>query len=202
MIYPTKEIFDNDCKFLSDFKVIAGVDEVGRGPLAGPVVVCAVIMDYSHMIDSVYDSKKLTAKEREILSEQIKRSAIDYAISVIDEKTIDEVNIYQATIMAMNDAVKRLKVAPGLVLVDAIKNLNVPFKVEGIIRGDQTHYSIACASIVAKVFRDSLMKDYAKKYPLYKFEDNKGYATKKHIEALKQYGKCPLHRESFIKKII
>ena len=187
--------------YLEGKTVIAGCDEVGRGPLAGPVVCCAVIMPLKKelIIEGVNDSKKLSAKKREELHKKIVEIAIDYKVSFIDEKKIDEVNILQATKIGMKQAINALKVKPDIVLVDAINDLDIIYPYQGIIKGDEKSYSIACASIVAKVVRDEYMCKMDEVYPLYKFFKHKGYGTREHIDALKQYGECPIHRETFIK---
>jgi ribonuclease HII len=180
------------------YKLIAGIDEVGRGPLAGPVCVCAVIMPLDDIIDGVDDSKKLSEKKREMLFEKITQKAISYSTEYVDEKTIDEINILQATKLAMKRAIENMGVMPDIVLVDAVKNLDVSVPTLPIIHGDALSYSIGAASIVAKVSRDRLMCEYAKKYPQYGFEKHKGYGTKQHIEAIKQYGVLDIHRKSFL----
>ncbi len=198
----TKQIYDFDQRMMdSNIKLIAGMDEVGRGPLAGPVVTCCVVMNYDEMIDGVFDSKKLTAKKRDELFDKIKQKAIDYSITLENNETIDQINILQATKKSMRHSFDTLKTKPDLLLVDAMKDLNIPCQTVSIIKGDATSYAIACASILAKVYRDRLMDEYAKVYTEYDFENNKGYGTKKHLEALKTVGKCPIHRESFIKNL-
>lgn len=184
--------------------LIAGVDEVGRGPLAGPVVCACVIMPLDDLIDGVDDSKKLSEKKREVFSELIKEKAIAYSISEIDEKRIDEINILNATKECMANAVNSLKVKPEVLLVDALKldGVDNSIKQIPIIKGDATSYNIACASIIAKVYRDNLMVEMDKKYPGYEFAKNKGYGTKKHIEAIKTYGAKEIHRKSFIKNFV
>lgn len=177
---------------------ICGVDEVGRGPLAGPVTVCAVIMDLDKLVDGVNDSKKLTAKKREALYDKIIASAIDYKIVSLDNDVIDRINILAATKEAMKQAVCGLKVKPDVVLVDAVK-LEIPYFVHSIIHGDALSYSIGAASILAKVYRDRLMDDYDKIFPEYGFSSNKGYGSAKHIAALKEFGPTPIHRKTFIK---
>ena len=182
-------------------KLIAGIDEVGRGPLAGPVVTACVVMPYDEMIDGVYDSKRVSAKKREKLYELILEKAIAYSITLETEKTIDEINILNATKKSMINSYNSLSVKPDVLLVDAVK-LDVDCPTLPIIKGDSTSYAIACASIIAKVYRDRMMDEYALKYPMYDFANNKGYGTKKHIEALKTYGKCPIHRDSFIANFV
>lgn len=199
----TKEIFDYDLNILnSGYKLIAGMDEVGRGPLAGPVVTCCIIMPYDNMIEGVFDSKKLSSKKRDELYDQIIDSCIDYSITLETAESIDEINILQATKKSMNNSFKSMKTKPNILLVDAVKGLDVDCEIKPIIKGDATSYAIACASIIAKVYRDRMMDEYAKIYPEYDFQNNKGYGTKKHIEGLKQFGKCPIHRDSFISNIV
>ena len=182
-------------------KYIAGVDEVGRGPLAGPVVCAAVIMpiEDSELVIGVDDSKKLSAKKREELAEQIKQKALCYTIIEIDEKTIDEINILQATRLGMKKAVQTLAITPQTVLTDGNMTLDISLPQKSIIKGDALCYSIGAASILAKVYRDNLMDEYAKSYPHYAFEQNKGYGTAAHIQGIKEYGLCPIHRRTFTK---
>lgn len=200
----TMKIFEYDKSMLSDkIKYIAGIDEVGRGPLAGPVVTACVIMPYSQdsIINGVFDSKKVSKKNREKLYDEILTNAIAYTIAVEDVKSIDEINILNATIKAMKRSYSELEIKPDLLLIDAVK-LNIAENEKSIIKGDATSYAIASASIVAKVYRDRLMEEYAKIYPEYDFENNVGYGTKRHIEAIKTYGVTPIHRLSFLKNII
>jgi len=198
----TQKIFDFDKSLLNeDIKYIAGIDEVGRGPLAGPVVTACVVMPYDEMLIGVFDSKKVTKKNRERLFEEIKNKAISYSFSVKDQDVIDEINILNATKESMKESFNSLKVKPDILLIDAVK-LNICENEKAIIKGDATSYAIACASILAKVYRDKLMDDYAKIYPNYDFENNVGYGTKKHIEAIKNFGITPIHRLSFLSKII
>ena len=184
------------------YRFIAGVDEVGRGPLAGPVVCAAVIMplEEENLIIGVDDSKKLSAKKREELAEKIKEKAICYTIVEIDEKQIDEINILEATKLGMKRALETLQIAPQTVLTDGNMTLNIPFPQTSVIHGDALSYSIGSASIIAKVHRDNLMDEYAKQYPQYAFEQNKGYGTSAHISAIKEFGLCPIHRRTFTKK--
>ena len=179
--------------------LIAGVDEVGRGPIAGPVCVAAVMMPLDEIIEGVDDSKKISEKKREMLFEQIKERAVCYSIQMVDEQTIDKINILEATKLAMKNAINGLTIKPDVVLVDAISKLDVDAEVRGIIKGDALSYSIGCASILAKVTRDRLMCELSKEYPEYGFEKHKGYGTKQHIDALKEYGPCVYHRLSFLK---
>lgn len=180
-------------------KLIAGMDEVGRGPLAGPVCVCAVIMPLNDIIEGIDDSKKISEKKRMQLAEQIKQKAIAYSISMVDEQTIDKINILEATKLCMVKALNTLSVKPDVVLVDAIAKLNTDIPVRGIVKGDLLSYNIGAASILAKVTRDEYMKELSKEYPEYGFEKHKGYGTKEHIEALKKIGPCIYHRLSFLK---
>ena len=179
-------------------KYIAGVDEVGRGPLAGPVVCASVIMPLDDIIDGVNDSKKLTEKKREKLYPIIKEKAICYSIQEVSEKEIDEINILNAVKKCMTKAVETLSVKPDITLVDG-NDIGLKINAEYIVKGDLNSYTIACASIIAKVYRDNLMKEYAKEYPEYLFEEHKGYGTKEHIEKIKEIGPCKLHRRTFIK---
>ncbi len=189
--------------YKSGKKLIAGVDEAGRGPLAGPVCVAAVIMPFEQdkIIEEINDSKKLTEKKREQLFEKIKNTAISYNIVFVDEKTIDSINILNATKLGMKQAIENLSVKPELVLIDAVK-IDTYVPTESIIKGDAKSYNIAAASILAKVTRDKLMLELDKKYPEYNFKKHKGYGTKEHIENLKKFGKCEIHRNSFIKHFV
>ena len=181
---------------------IAGVDEVGRGPLAGPVVCAAVIMplDDKSIIVGVDDSKKLSAKKRETLAEEIKKRALAYTIVEVSEKEIDEINILEATKLGMKKALETLEIAPQSVLTDGNMTLDIDFPQKSVIGGDALCYSIGAASIIAKVYRDKMMDEYAKEYPQYAFDSNKGYGTAAHIQAIKEYGLCPIHRRTFTKK--
>lgn len=183
-------------------KYIAGVDEVGRGPLAGPVVCAAVIMplDDESIIIGVDDSKKLSAKKREALAEEIKKRALAYTIVEVSEKEIDEINILEATKLGMKRALETLSITPETVLTDGNMTLDISFPQRSIIQGDALSYSIGAASIIAKVYRDNRMDEYAKEYPQYAFDSNKGYGTAAHIQAIKEYGLCPIHRRTFTKK--
>lgn len=181
------------------YRFIAGVDEVGRGPLAGPVVCSAVIMPLDDLIEGVDDSKKLSAKKREELAEKIKEKALCYTLIEVGEKTIDEINILQATRLGMKKAIEGLSISPDIVLTDGNMTIDIPFKQKSIIGGDALSYSIGSASILAKVYRDKLMDDFAEKYPHYAFEKNKGYGTKAHIDGIKEHGLCPIHRKTFTK---
>lgn len=179
-------------------KLIGGIDEAGRGPLAGPVVVAGVIMPLgeSDLIDGVNDSKKLSAKKRDKLYDEILAKAIDVQVAVVDNKTIDEINILNATKRGMLQCIEGFSEV-DCVLIDAVK-LDTSVSTLSIVHGDALSYSIAAASIVAKVTRDRMMEEFDKSYPQYDFAKHKGYGTAAHIAALKQYGPCPIHRRSFI----
>ena len=177
---------------------IAGIDEVGRGPLAGPVVACVVILPKDHLILGLNDSKKLTPKKREELYEVITKEAVDFACGMVPPKRIDEINILQATYEAMREAIHKLSVKPDLLLNDAVTIPKVAIPQVPIIGGDGKSVSIAAASIVAKVTRDRMMEEYDDMFPGYQFRQNKGYGTAEHIAALKSLGPCPIHRKTFI----
>ena len=184
------------------FLRVAGVDEVGRGPLAGPVVCAAVILplEEEKRVLGIDDSKKLSAKKREALAEQIRAAARAYAIAEVDAATIDEINILQATRLCMKRAVDMLAPAADMVLTDGNMTLDITLPQRSIVKGDALVCSIGAASILAKVHRDALMAEYAKLYPEYAFERNAGYGTKAHIRAIREVGACPIHRRSFITK--
>lgn len=181
----------------SGYTLVAGIDEAGRGPLAGPVCVAIVIMPQENIIDEINDSKKLSEKKREMLYEKIINTAISYDVELTDEKMIDKVNILNATKLGMLKCIQNIPVTPELVLIDAVK-IDTDVPTVSVIHGDALSYNIAAASILAKVTRDRLMVELDKKYPEYNFKKHKGYGTKEHIEALKKYGKCEIHRDSFI----
>ncbi len=185
-----------------DREYICGIDEAGRGPFAGPVVAGAVILPKDIMIIGINDSKKLSPKKRDALYDEITKKAISYSVGIRDEKRVDEINILQATYEAMRDAVDSLKVRPDILLNDAVTIPDIDIEQVPITHGDALSISIAAASIIAKVTRDRMMQDYDKKYPEYGFAKHKGYGTKAHIEALRKYGPCPLHRRSFIHKYV
>ena len=185
------------------YSLIAGVDEAGRGPLAGPVVVGAVVMKPESKIEWVNDSKKVTEKRREILYDKITEEALAWGVGIVSEKEIDEINILNATKkglhIALGEVIEKLETKPELVITDALREIdtfNIPY--QSIIKGDATCYSISCASIIAKVTRDRIMKEWDEIYPQYGFISHKGYGTAKHIEAIKQCGPCPIHRKTFI----
>ncbi|WP_206460805.1 ribonuclease HII [Anaerovorax sp. IOR16] len=179
---------------------IAGVDEVGRGPLAGPVVAAAVILPEDFSVLGIDDSKKLSEKKREQLFEEIKEKAVCYSIGIVDNQRIDEINILEATKEAMTQAIQQLKEKPEHILIDALTLKNIDIPQTGIIKGDSNSVSIAAASILAKVTRDRMMVEYETDYPYYAFANNKGYGTKAHYEGLDIHGECPLHRQSFLRK--
>lgn len=185
-----------------DYTWICGVDEAGRGPLAGPVAAGAVILPREEVIYYLNDSKKLSAKKREELALQIRERAAAWHVGIVSPARIDEINILQATYEAMREALAGLSREPDLLLNDAVKIPAVAIPQIPIIKGDAKSASIAAASILAKVTRDHLMEEYDKQYPEYGFAGHKGYGTKAHIEALKTYGPCPIHRRTFIRKFI
>lgn len=192
-----------DKKYLnSKVKYLAGVDEAGRGPLAGPVVAAAVIFNRNTFIKDVNDSKQLTENKREELFDKIISKALAYSVSIIDHDVIDEINILNASLLAMKKAVGELKIKPDLILVDGNKTFDSEIPVIPIVRGDSLSFSIAAASILAKVTRDRLMKSFAVQYPDYLWEQNKGYPTKQHREVIKKIGPSPLHRKTFLKNIL
>lgn len=192
---------------------IAGIDEAGRGPLAGPVVVACVVMPRDSMIEGVNDSKKVSEKKREKLYEQITKEALGFGVGIISQEEIDRINILNATKEGLTAAIKEMEKdlqekqrgfeKPEIILVDALTKIDtdhIPYK--SIIKGDAKSYSIAAASIVAKVTRDRIMRAWDEVYPMYGFERHKGYGTAAHIAAIKEYGLCPLHRRSFVKNIV
>ncbi|HLO12341.1 MAG TPA: ribonuclease HII [Pseudoneobacillus sp.] len=178
------------------YQLIAGVDEVGRGPLAGPVVAAAVILPSNFYLPGINDSKKLSEKKREEYFQVIQDKAVAIGVGIIEAEIIDEINIYEATKKAMNTAIHSLTRKPEVLLIDAMK-LGTPYLEESIIKGDAKSISIAAASIIAKVIRDRMMKEFSLQFPQYLFEHNMGYGTKAHLEAIKKFGISPLHRKSF-----
>ncbi len=184
-------------------KLIAGVDEVGRGPLVGPVVAAAVIFPEKFDLEGLTDSKKLSEKKRDMFYEKIKEQALAVGVGIIDEKKIDEVNIYEATKLAMKEAISNLQIKPEHILIDAMP-LELEIPTTSIIKGDLKSITISAASVIAKVTRDRMMYELDKQYPMYDFKKNKGYPTKKHLEALEEYGIIPQHRRSYgpVQKII
>ena len=187
--------------FDQGYQLICGVDEAGRGPLAGPVCAAAVILPRDAEIPGLNDSKKLSDKRRRELFPIIKELAVAYAVVMVDEKTIDEINILQATFRAMEKAVNDLNVQPDFVLVDGNKLPNLSIPAKAVVHGDSLSASIAAASILAKVSRDDLMLEFANEFPQYGFEIHKGYGTKAHCSAILEHGPCPIHRATFLKKL-
>lgn len=195
-------LFYEKAAYEKGYKAVCGVDEAGRGPLAGPVCAAAVILPEGLIIEGVNDSKKLTEKKREALFDVICESALSYSIVFADVAEIEEVNILRATMNAMQRAIESLSIKADYVYIDG--NTMPPVSIDGecIVKGDAKSMSVACASILAKVSRDRLMLKYAEEYPQYGFEKHKGYGTKLHTEALREFGPSPIHRPSFLKKIL
>ena len=187
--------------YAKGYNYVCGVDEAGRGPLAGPVYAAAVILPKGMMIDGVNDSKKLTEKKREQLFEIIKESALSYSIAWASVEEIENLNILNAAMLAMKRAVEGLSVKAEFAYIDGNKTPPIDIPCEAVVKGDANSLSIAAASILAKVSRDRLMLEYAETYPGYGFERHKGYGTKAHTEAILKYGQCPIHRPSFLKKL-
>ena len=192
-----KKKYENEL-YSKGYKLIGGVDEVGRGPLAGPVVCAAVILPADCSILGIDDSKKLTEKKRNELFDLIKQHAIAYNVEFVSEKEIDELNILNATKKCMEKAINNLSVKPDIMLVDAVTGLNLNCESKSIIHGDAVSYSIGAASILAKVTRDRFMEEIDEKYPEYGFKKHKGYGTKQHMDTLREIGPCEIHRRSFI----
>ena len=185
------------------FEKICGIDEAGRGPLAGPVVVAGVIMPKDSFIEGVNDSKKVSEKKRELLYDKILDEAISYSVAIIGQDIIDEINILNATKKGVTTVIEGLDVKPNLIVIDALEHIDtkgIPY--ESIIKGDAKCYSISAASIIAKVTRDRIMREWDKIYPQYGFAKHKGYGTSAHISAIKEYGLCPIHRKSFTKNFV
>ncbi len=183
------------------YELIGGIDEAGRGPLFGPVVAACVVLPKGCLIEGVNDSKKLSEKKREELFDEIKEKAVAWGVGIVDNNTIDEINILEATRKAMHEAVASLKVKPDYIFIDAEKHVDtcgIPYL--PIIKGDALSINISCASIIAKVTRDRMIDELAKEYPEYGLEKHKGYGTKEHTDAIKKYGLTPLHRKSFCKR--
>ncbi len=193
--------FDNS--FLNDnVKLIAGTDEAGRGPLAGPVVAASVIFSPDVYIEGVNDSKQLSAKKREILFGEIVKNSLAFGVAAVSHGKIDEINILNASLLAMLNSVKKLKVKPDLILVDGNKSFSYDVMIKTIVKGDSKSFCIAAASILAKVTRDIIMKRLSLHYPEYNWEQNKGYPTQQHIETIKLIGASPLHRKTFLRNIL
>jgi len=201
-IEKTQELFEFD-GFFGEEKLICGVDEAGRGPLAGPVVCAACVMPRGSddIIPGINDSKKVPEALREELFERITQCAVCYSVSVIDNQTVDAINILEATKRGMEQAIMSLKTRPDVVLVDAVQGLNIARSYTALIKGDEKSYAIAAASVLAKVTRDRLMREADMRFPGYGFAQNKGYGTKCHIEAFFKFGKTPLHRETFTRSL-
>ena len=196
------KIIDNNV-YEEGYNYICGIDEAGRGPLAGPVVVASVIMPKDSMIEGVNDSKKVSEKKREKLYDFIIEEAISYSVGIVDQNEIDRINILNATKAGLTESVKSLSVKPEIILVDALTGIDTcGIEYRPIIKGDAKSYSIAAASIIAKVTRDRIMRQWDEIYPQYGFAKHKGYGTAAHINAIKEYGLCPLHRLSFVKNIV
>ncbi len=195
------KIFDLSFFTSSEF-ILAGIDESGRGPLAGSVVAAAVIFEKDSFIPGINDSKQLSEKQRDYLDKAIKEKAISYGYGIVSEKVIDEINILQATLKAMKMAASKLSLIPDLIIIDGNKSFRSEIPTKTIVKGDAKSFSIAAASILAKVKRDSIMKKAALKNPQYSWEKNKGYGTKAHIEAIKKYGYSELHRMTFLSRIL
>lgn len=192
--------FENDA-YNKGYSAVCGVDEAGRGPLAGPVCAAAVILPKGMIIEGVNDSKKLSEKKREALYDTIIDSALSYSIAFATVEEIESVNILNATMLAMKRSVEGLDITADFAYIDGNRTPNLSIPCEYIIKGDARSMSVAAASILAKVTRDRLMLQYAEKYPEYKFEKHKGYGTKVHMDAIREFGPCPIHRLSFLKKI-
>lgn len=190
--------FENEA-YNDGYEIVCGVDEAGRGPLAGPVCAAAVILPKGYVIDGVNDSKKLTEKKRELLFDVIKEEALAYSIATASAQEIDEINILQATFLAMKRAVEGLDIKPSIALIDGNKEPHLDIPMRTIIKGDARSANIAAASILAKVTRDRYMLEMAEKYPEYQFDKHKGYGTKLHYEMLDAFGPCEIHRQSFLK---
>lgn len=183
-----------------DFEIVCGIDEAGRGPLAGPVCAAAVVLPRDLEIEGLNDSKKLSDKRRRVLFDEITAQAVTYGIAFAIEQEIDEINILQATFLAMRRALAQLSIQPSIALIDGNRETDFGLPVRTIVKGDSLSANIAAASILAKVTRDDFMLEQAKLYPEYGFDIHKGYGTKAHYEALRKYGPCPIHRRTFLKK--
>lgn len=186
----------------SGFSLVCGIDEAGRGPLAGPVYAAAVVLPKGHIVDGVNDSKKISEKKREILFDKIIDECLCYSVGIATEQEIDEINILQATFLAMRRAVDGLSVKPDIALIDGNKKPGLDIEQWDIVKGDSKSANIAAASIIAKVSRDRYMLEMSEKYPQYQFEKHKGYGTKLHYEMIEKYGISPIHRKTFLKKIL
>lgn len=184
------------------YNTICGIDEVGRGPLAGPVIAACVILPRDTVIEGINDSKKISKKKHEFFYSTIIKKCIEFAIGIVDEKEIDDINILQATKKAMSIAVNKLKTKPDVLFIDHLNLADISIEQLSLSKGDSLSISIAAASLIAKYTRDEMMKEYSLIYPEYGFDKNAGYGTRSHIKAIKKYGLCDIHRRSFVKKII
>ncbi len=183
--------------YASGHRFICGIDEAGRGPLAGPVVAAAVILPQNCVMQGLRDSKKLSARRREFFFDEIYKKAQAVAVGIVDNETIDKINILQATLLAMRQAFESLLIKPDVLLIDALTLPEIEIPQQGIIHGDDRSISIAAASVIAKVTRDRLMCEYHEQFPAYQFHRHKGYGTREHLQNIKVYGPCPLHRKTF-----
>lgn len=202
-----KERLEKICEYENKYysqgmEYIAGIDEVGRGPFAGPVLTAAVILPKGFKYRGINDSKKLSEKKREELFDVITQNAVEISVKMENNNIIDEINILNATLLSMSKTINSFKIKPDVVLVDALKIPNIDIKQEKIIKGDAKSISIAAASIIAKVTRDRIMKEFAQIYPEYGFDRNSGYGTAEHIKAIEKYGLCPIHRKTFASKFV
>ena len=192
-------IFQYDSNLRAQYPVIAGLDEAGRGPLAGPVVAAAVILPSGCILRGIRDSKKTAEKERKNLLWDIVHNAVSVGVGIVGPEVIDEINILESTKLAMKTAVEDLALTPDMLLIDAVKLTKVDIKQQSMFKGESVSASIAAASIIAKVVRDDMMMDYHEKYPVYNFKSHKGYSTKAHMELINEHGPCPIHRMTFKK---
>lgn len=196
-MFSAKDLFEHDESFTSEGLRIAGIDEAGRGPLAGPVVAAAVVLKRGIRIAHLRDSKKVPAKERESLYDEIQCSSLDIGVGIVGAEDIDRLNILRATKYAMQCAVENLTERPDVLIIDALTLSSVSIKQLSYIKGESVSASVAAASIVAKVTRDRIMSEYHQQFPHYNFQKHKGYSTKEHLNLLRLYGPCPIHRKSF-----
>lgn len=199
--YRNMSEYENEARS-QGFVSVAGMDEAGRGPLAGPVVAAAVILDPENPVYGVDDSKKLSPKKRAALKAEIEAKAISVGVGIVDVETIDSINILEATKLAMKKAVEALDPPPQLLLIDAVRLKDLPIEQRSIIKGDALSVSIAAASIIAKETRDEMLRAYDELYPEYGFASHKGYGTKQHMDAIREFGPLPIHRKTFIKNIV
>jgi ribonuclease HII len=198
--YVDRWSIEREC-YAQGWKLVCGADEAGAGPLAGAVYAAAVILPEDYDLPWLNDSKKVTEKRREVLFDKIKEQAIAWAVATASEQEIDEINILNARMLAMNRAIHQLKPAPDFALIDGNRSVGITIPNQTVVKGDSLSASIAAASILAKVSRDRYMLEMAEQYPQYQFEKHKGYPTKLHYELLREYGPCPIHRKTFLKKL-